>query len=235
YFDFSGYSDMAIGLALMLGFRFKDNFNAPFKSQSPTEFWRRWHISLSSWLRDYIYIPLGGNRRGKARQYVNLTVTMLAGGLWHGASWMYLLWGGYNGALLAAHKAVRKHWPAPRRLKGTRLLAAANITLTLALIMAGMMIFRAHTPADIAVMSRQILTDFRPQVIPSFIEAYMLITCIIAGAWMMHWLPRRHTIGLMRRFSALPTAAQAAILAIAIFFIIQTRQADLVPFVYLKY
>lgn len=235
YCDFSGYSDMAIGLALMLGFRFKDNFNAPFKSQSPTEFWRRWHISLSSWLRDYIYIPLGGNRRGKARQYVNLTVTMLAGGLWHGASWMYLLWGGYNGALLAAHKAVRKHWPAPRRLKGTRLLAAANITLTLALIMAGMMIFRAHTPADIAVMSRQILTDFRPQVIPSFIEAYMLITCIIAGAWMMHWLPRRHTIGLMRRFSALPTAAQAAILAIAIFFIIQTRQADLVPFVYLKY
>ena len=235
YCDFSGYSDMAIGLALMLGFRFKDNFNAPFKSQSPTEFWRRWHISLSSWLRDYIYIPLGGNRRGKARQYVNLTVTMLAGGLWHGASWMYLLWGGYNGALLAAHKAVRKHWPAPRRLKGTRLLAAANITLTMALIMAGMMIFRAHTPADIAVMSRQILTDFRPQVIPSFIEAYMLITCIIAGAWMMHWLPRRHTIGLMRRFSALPTAAQAAILAIAIFFIIQTRQADLVPFVYLKY
>lgn len=235
YCDFSGYSDMAIGLALMMGFRFKDNFDAPFKSQNPTEFWRRWHISLSSWLRDYIYIPLGGNRRGKARRYVNLTLTMLIGGLWHGASWMYLLWGGYNGVLLAGHKMVSKRWHTPARLKGTRLLPAINITLTMTLIMAGMMIFKAHSVGDIGVICRRIFTDFRPQVIPSFVEAYLLITCLIAGAYVMHYLPRRHTDALKRRFDATPLLLQAAILAIAIFIIIQSRQADLVPFVYLQY
>lgn len=235
YCDFSGYSDMAIGLALMMGFRFKDNFDAPFKSQNPTEFWRRWHISLSSWLRDYIYIPLGGNRRGKTRRYVNLTLTMLIGGLWHGTSWMYLLWGGYNGVLLTGHKMVSKRWHTPALLKGTRLLPAINITLTMTLIMAGMMIFKAHSVGDIGVICRRIFTDFRPQVIPSFVEAYLLITCLIAGAYVMHYLPRRHTDALKRRFDATPLLLQAAILAIAIFIIIQARQADLVPFVYLQY
>lgn len=235
YCDFSGYSDMAIGLALMMGFRFKDNFDAPFKSQNPSDFWRRWHISLSSWLRDYIYIPLGGNRRGKTRQYLNLTATMLIGGLWHGASWMYLLWGGYNGVLLAGHKMLSKRWHAPARLKGSRLLSALNITLTMALIMAGMMIFKAHSVGDIGVICHQIFTDFRPQVIPSFVEAYLLITCLIVGAYVMHYLPRRHTDALKRRFDATPLLVQALILAIAIFVIIQTRQSDLVPFVYLQY
>ena len=101
YCDFSGYSDMAIGLALLLGFRFKDNFNSPFKSQSPTEFWRRWHISLSLWLRDYLYIPLGGSRtKHKWQSHANLVTTMALGGLWHGASLMYIIWGFWNGILL---------------------------------------------------------------------------------------------------------------------------------------
>ncbi|MDE6207998.1 MAG: MBOAT family protein, partial [Muribaculaceae bacterium] len=118
YCDFSGYSDMAIGLALLLGYRFADNFAAPFKSQSPTEFWRRWHISLSTWLRDYIYIPLGGNRRGTARAYLNQFTTMVIGGIWHGASWMYIIWGAYNGILLAAHKALRRVWKVPEPFRG---------------------------------------------------------------------------------------------------------------------
>lgn len=94
YCDFSGYSDMAIGLALLLGFRFPLNFDAPYQSLSVTEFWRRWHISLSTWLRDYLYIPLGGNRQGKARTYFNLMMTMLLGGLWHGAALRFIIWGG---------------------------------------------------------------------------------------------------------------------------------------------
>lgn len=94
YFDFSGYSDMAVGLGLFLGFQFPQNFHSPYKSSSITEFWRRWHISLSSWLRDYLYIPLGGNRYGPMRTYVNLFITMLLGGLWHGASWTFVIWGG---------------------------------------------------------------------------------------------------------------------------------------------
>ena len=107
YCDFSGYSDMAIGLALIMGFRLAQNFNFPYKSQNLTEFWRRWHISLSSWLRDYVYIPLGGNRHGTFRTYLNNFLTMLIGGLWHGAGWKFIFWGAMHGAGLAVHKASR--------------------------------------------------------------------------------------------------------------------------------
>lgn len=100
YFDFSGYSDMAIGLGLMLGFVFPKNFDSPYLSRSITEFWRRWHISLSSWLRDYLYIPLGGNRLGPGRTYVNVAIVMLLGGLWHGAAWTFVIWGAIHGAML---------------------------------------------------------------------------------------------------------------------------------------
>jgi alginate O-acetyltransferase complex protein AlgI len=108
YFDFSGYSDMAIGLGLMFGFEFAKNFDAPYKSASITEFWRRWHISLSSWLRDYLYFTLGGNRRGKLRTYLNLMVVMLLGGLWHGAQWTFIFWGGIHGAWLALERVFGK-------------------------------------------------------------------------------------------------------------------------------
>lgn len=106
YFDFSGYSDMAIGLGLMMGFRFIENFNQPYISQSITEFWRRWHISLSTWLRDYLYIPLGGNRGSTFLTYRNLLLTMLLGGLWHGANWTFLIWGAWHGTLLAFERAM---------------------------------------------------------------------------------------------------------------------------------
>jgi D-alanyl-lipoteichoic acid acyltransferase DltB (MBOAT superfamily) len=106
YFDFSGYSDMAIGSALLLGFHFPVNFRQPFLAVSITDFWRRWHISLSSWLRDYLYISLGGNRRGKWKSYRNLVLTMLLGGLWHGARWGFLAWGAFNGVLLAIERAT---------------------------------------------------------------------------------------------------------------------------------
>jgi alginate O-acetyltransferase complex protein AlgI len=106
YFDFSGYSDMAIGLGLMLGFVFPKNFDSPYKSASITEFWRRWHISLSTWLRDYLYKPLGGNRKGPGRTYVNLFIVMLLGGLWHGAAWNFVIWGAIHGGLLAIERAI---------------------------------------------------------------------------------------------------------------------------------
>lgn len=117
YCDFSGYSDMAIGIALILGFRFNINFNSPYKSATITEFWRRWHISLSSWLKDYLYISLGGNRKGKFRTYLNLLITMLLGGLWHGAALRFVLWGGIHGVALAVHKSVipEKDGSKPRK------------------------------------------------------------------------------------------------------------------------
>ncbi len=124
YFDFSGYSDMAIGLGLMLGFVFPKNFDSPYKSTSITEFWRRWHLSLSSWLRDYLYIPLGGNRLGVGRTYFNLMVVMLLGGLWHGASWNFVLWGGFHGLLLSLERARGRRGlfdplPRPVQVAGT--------------------------------------------------------------------------------------------------------------------
>lgn len=111
YFDFSGYSDMAIGLGLMFGFVFPKNFNSPYLAESITDFWRRWHISLSTWLRDYLYLPLGGNRRGPARTYVNLAIVMLLGGLWHGAAWNFVVWGAIHGLWLAAERAMGKSSP----------------------------------------------------------------------------------------------------------------------------
>ena len=111
YFDFSGYSDIAIGLALLLGYRLKENFENPYGSSNVTEFWRKWHISLSTWLRDYVYIPLGGNRKGTFNTYLFLLITMLVGGFWHGASWQFICWGAAHGLALALHKAIHKHLP----------------------------------------------------------------------------------------------------------------------------
>ncbi len=131
YFDFSGYSDMAIGLGLMLGFVFPKNFDSPYKSRSITEFWRRWHISLSTWLRDYLYIPLGGNRRGTARTYANLAAVMLLGGLWHGAAWTFVAWGALHGALLAAERAAGpdRLWGwVPARLRGVWIFIVVLLT-----------------------------------------------------------------------------------------------------------
>lgn len=139
YFDFSGYSDMAIGLGLMLGFVFPKNFDSPYISQSITEFWRRWHISLSSWLRDYLYIPLGGNRRGEARTYVNLALVMLLGGLWHGAAWNFVVWGAIHGVLLGVERALGKN-SAYRRLP-----AVARIAATFFIVLIAWVFFRAPT------------------------------------------------------------------------------------------
>ncbi len=137
YFDFSGYSDMAIGLGLMFGFVFPKNFDSPYRSASITEFWRRWHISLSTWLRDYLYVPLGGNRKGPRRTYVNLAATMLLGGLWHGAAWNFVLWGAAHGAMLATERAV-----GVERLYG-RLPRPLRVALVFTLVLFTWVLFRA--------------------------------------------------------------------------------------------
>ena len=116
YFDFSGYSDMAIGLGLMLGFTFPKNFDSPYRSASITEFWRRWHLSLSNWLRDYLYIPLGGNRLSPSRTYINLAMVMLLGGLWHGAAWTFIVWGAFHGAILCMYRVAE---PRVKAVLGT--------------------------------------------------------------------------------------------------------------------
>jgi alginate O-acetyltransferase complex protein AlgI len=142
YFDFAGYSDMAIGLARMLGFGLRENFDTPYISRSITEFWRRWHISLTTWIRDYLYKPLGGNRDGEVRTYVNLWICFLLSGLWHGASWNFVLWGAYNGLFLTLDRLFLREALA-------RCGAAISTAATLFIVMIGWAIFRSDSPAHL--------------------------------------------------------------------------------------
>jgi alginate O-acetyltransferase complex protein AlgI len=145
YFDFSGYTDMAIGMALLLGFHFPENFRRPYLAASVTDFWRRWHMSLSRWLRDYLYVSLGGNRHGPWKTYRNLMLTMLLGGLWHGANWRFVIWGGYHGGLLALERAAGARRSPPGWV---RFLRPLRVALTFALVSIGWVFFRASSLRD---------------------------------------------------------------------------------------
>ena len=242
YCDFSGYSDMAIGIALLLGYRFLDNFRSPFKSQSPTEFWRRWHISLSTWLRDYVYIPMGGNRCSKTRRNMNQMNTMLIGGLWHGASWMYLIWGGLQGMFLIGHKELKslfgkKNEDKSEQIKKekSRWRVAFNIFITFNLIAISFVFFRARSLETVRDMANQIVHNFHLSVAPQFLEGYLMIVIAIVGAYIMHFAPEKWTKKFKGAFSAMPLVIQAIILAIIILIIIQVRSSEIVPFIYLQY
>ncbi|GAA0510782.1 alginate O-acetyltransferase [Saccharopolyspora subtropica] len=157
YFDFSGYSDMAIGLGRMLGFRLPENFARPYSSVTVTEFWRRWHMSLSRWFRDYLYIPLGGNRRGTARTYRNLAIVFVLTGFWHGAAWTYLVWGVYHGLLLVVER--RFGWAYPPSTTGARIGRRA---LTLLLVVVGWVVFRSPDLASgFTMLGHMLLPDFQ--------------------------------------------------------------------------
>jgi D-alanyl-lipoteichoic acid acyltransferase DltB (MBOAT superfamily) len=151
YFDFSGYSDMAIGLSLLFGVRLPYNFNSPYKAHNISEFWRRWHMTLSRFLRDYLYVPLGGNRRGRLRRYINLLVTMLLGGLWHGASWTFVIWGGLHGIYLVINHAWQWLWGRvspdrhPRGPFWSAAARSASVALTLLCVIVAWTFFRAPT------------------------------------------------------------------------------------------
>lgn len=246
YCDFSGYTDMAIGIALLLGYRFLDNFRSPFKSQNPTEFWHRWHISLSTWLRDYVYIPLGGNRKGKVRRNLNLMTTMVVGGLWHGASWMYVVWGGLHGMFLIGHKSIKnltsvKHNRVEEDNKkktekeNAKWKVALNIFLTFNLIAIAFVFFRAQSLEKVSDMAYQIFTNLHLSVAWQFVQSYPLIVLAIAFGLLMHFAPERYTHSLKSFYSKMPLVVQAIILCLVLLVIIQVRSSELVPFIYLQY
>ena len=161
YFDFAGYSDIAIGTAKLLGFNFNKNFNLPYFSKSMTEFWRRWHISLSSWLRDYLYISLGGNRRGIKIQYRNLMITMLLGGLWHGSSWNFIIWGGIHGIILSSEKFIfsRNLFPIFHK----KPFSYVGTVITFSLVCLAWVFFRAPTFSEATFIIHKIFSfDFSP-------------------------------------------------------------------------
>jgi alginate O-acetyltransferase complex protein AlgI len=147
YCDFSGYTDIAIGCALLLGFRFPKNFNYPYVAESVQDFWRRWHMTLSRWLRDYLYISLGGNRKGTTRTRINLMLTMLLGGLWHGASWNFVIWGGLHGTYLAFERVIHRRWPGWNR--DSRAMRCLRMFVTFHLVCFAWIFFRAHDLAGV--------------------------------------------------------------------------------------
>ncbi|HPB31474.1 MAG TPA: MBOAT family O-acyltransferase, partial [Candidatus Sumerlaeota bacterium] len=161
YCDFSGYSDIARGIARCMGISLMENFRIPYFATNPQDLWRRWHISLSTWLRDYLYVPLGGNRKGPGRTYLNLIATMLLGGLWHGASWMFVLWGAYHGLLLAAHRLYLKITTGSERLDDSKhehiAIRAVRIFFMFHVTTFGWLLFRAQTVKQFVNLCRSLL------------------------------------------------------------------------------
>lgn len=237
YCDFSGYSDMAIGIALLLGFRFPKNFDTPYKSATITEFWRRWHISLSNWLRDYLYIPLGGNRKGKLRTYLNLIITMLLGGLWHGAAWRFVLWGAWHGAGLAIHKLLLSLFP---KLKATgrtmkRGWRVAGIVLTFNFVCVGWVFFRAGSLQQGFAVLNRIFTSFDLSNAADFVSGYWRVLALMAAGFVLHILPERISDGARKGLTALPTVVQAVVMAVVIWGVMQIRSGEIQPFIYFQF
>ncbi len=181
YFDFSGYTDMAIGMAKLLGFHFPVNFRRPYLASSITDFWHRWHISLSRWLRDYLYIPLGGNRHGKLQTYRNLMLTMLLGGLWHGASWNFMVWGGYHGALLSVERMFRGRQTTSAEPARWTVFYPLQALITFGLVMVGWVFFRATTFQDsLYVLHQMFFVPHGSQLIPRWLKVLALGTLVLA-------------------------------------------------------
>lgn len=235
YCDFSGYSDMAIGLALLLGFHFPLNFRSPYKASSITEFWHRWHISLSTWLRDYLYISMGGNRRGKLRTYFNLFMTMLLGGLWHGASWNFVFWGAIHGIALALHKFWRRLLGRDKHYQSRGIRRVLGILLTFHLVCLCWIFFRNSTFEASWTMIHQIVANFQPQLFGQLVDGYKMVFAFMAVGFVLHFLPDRWEEACQRGVIRLPLVAQALLLILIIYAVIQVKTSDIQPFIYFQF
>lgn len=232
YCDFSGYTDIAIGLALLMGFRLNINFNSPYKAQNITDFWRRWHISLSSWLRDYLYISLGGNRKGKFRTYLNLFITMLLGGLWHGAHVRFIIWGALHGLALAIHKSYMEAFPN----QGTSLAGKIiNGIITFHFVCFCWIFFRATNMTIIGDMLTQIGTNFGFEYILDNLIAYSSIFSVMIIGYVVHLLPTDYKNSLSDTFVKLPDFTKAIMIVGLLLLLYQVKTSELQPFIYFQF
>ncbi len=243
YCDFSGYSDMAIGIALLLGFHFNINFDSPYQSKNITEFWRRWHISLSTWLRDYLYISLGGNRKGKLRTYINLMITMLLGGLWHGASWRFIIWGGLHGAGLAFHKFIS---PSPQpppppnskkqvKKEDSQLWKFLSVLITFHFVCFCWIFFRAPDMETVMLMVDQIFNHFSGKVFFEFVAGYKIVLMLFAIGYALHFVPNRIQVAAEKKVISMSLVMKAACLVAVIALVIQMKSAGVQPFIYFQF
>lgn len=232
YCDFSGYSDMAIGLALLMGFTLPPNFRTPYKSASVTEFWRRWHISLSSWLRDYLYISLGGNRKGNFRTYFNLFMTMLLGGLWHGANWKFVFWGVLHGLALAVERFFGQFIKLPKNY----FVKTIQILLTFHFVVFCWLFFRAKD-FDTAFQITENISklNFNLEQWLTIIQGYSNVFLVLAFGFVWHFLPERITNFNEKLFGKLPFWLQAIVLGFVFWLVLAMASEGAQPFIYFQF
>ncbi len=233
YCDFSGYTDIAIGIGLLLGFRLPVNFNSPYKAGNISNFWKRWHISLSSWLRDYLYIPLGGNRKGAIRTHINLLITMLLGGLWHGANLRFVIWGGLHGIGLVFHKIWKKLFPEKKHPSRIQKFIALFITFHFVTLL--WIFFRAESMVDVRNMFNQILFHFDLNLVPQMAWTYRTVFSIIITGFVIHWLPSSWKELYRGLFIRTPIYLKIVIILVIVFVIYQVKSAEIQPFIYFQF
>ncbi|MDP2388239.1 MAG: MBOAT family O-acyltransferase [Bacteroidota bacterium] len=280
YADFSGYTDIAIGVALLLGFRLKTNFNSPYKAASTSEFWQRWHISLSSWLKEYLYIPLGGNKRGSVGSYlcialicsivilltgklwlffifaavavllfvftlifasfkqvintnVNLLVTMLLGGLWHGSSWMFIIWGALNGLGLVIHKLWQKI--SPFNESKSVLYRITMIFITLVFISFTRIWFRSANLETVGFLFDRMQNHMGWELTWNILTGYKTVLLVILAGYLIHWIPESTKSKYRNFFANLPVPAMAATVVVSVFLLYQAMSSDMQPFIYFQF
>lgn len=280
YMDFSGYTDMAIGIALILGFRLKANFNSPYKATSTSEFWKRWHISLSSWLQEYLYIPLGGNRTGTAGSYIaitiiclflillsgklwllyvfiilalflvvltsrfatirqnvntniNLMVTMLLGGLWHGSSWLFIIWGGLNGVGLIVHKQWKKISPFKRTTN--YFVKGALVLITLSFISFTRIFFRSENLDTVNFIFDRVSNHLGFSLVVSIFTGYRTVMLIVVIGYLIHWIPEGIKVQYRARFATATYWQMAVVTILAVTAMYQLMGGQMQPFIYFQF
>ena len=233
YCDFSGYTDIAIGLGLILGFRLPINFNSPYKASDISDFWKRWHISLSRWLKDYLYIPLGGNRKGKLRTNINLLLTMLLGGLWHGAALRFIIWGLLHGIGLVFSRIW--HSIFGDRFSRFRIGRILGIFITFHFVSFCWIFFRAPDIDSIKLMLRQITENFSPGSYMTVLPAYSSTFLLIAVGYIIHLLPENTKESYRGLFISIPLAVQIVLIFGVAILLFQMRSPDVLPFIYFRF
>ena len=232
YLDFSGYSDISIGLASLMGFRLVENFRYPYQSLNVTEFWHRWHISLSTWIRDYLYIPLGGNRVSRVRRDFNLFVTMVIAGFWHGASWMFVVWGAFHGVALVVHKLLH---PLLDRIPNRRPVRILSCGLTFIFVAVAWVIFRADSLTTVVDLFGRIFADCNWRYALPFFEArptFSLLLLVSYGLLFMH--DRSYRL-LERMFIESPWLLKLILLVCTVQLLINFSTGSIQPFIYSQF
>jgi len=232
YCDFSGYSDIAIGLALLMGFWLPDNFRTPYQSGSITEFWRRWHISLSSWLRDYLYISMGGSRKGKIRTYFNLFMTMFLGGLWHGASWKFVVWGVLHGLALVVEKFFGQFIKLPKN----KVIRSIQVLITFHFVVFCWLFFRAkdfQTAFQVIENIQKLTFDWNQW--QTIILGYKNVFLLILIGFIWHFIPARGMEIIQKTFNKLPFLLKAIVLGLIYWVVYATASAEAAPFIYFQF